>query len=384
MSKLNQLIQLKDLAKAYSSIISNLFDIKVNVSTNVDPLRPEAIMFATRQPYKISNIKAESLQVALRFYVCCENEDNYNDTIKLLSQLVGLNKGTLTSQGNTFKYFSFLDFARPLSDPEVNSGKFYQTLELMGTCLVTQTTGGVLIANEVTTSITFNKDALNEITGPIEVLSATTALVKAQEAPQMANAVVGKAVNLGQTFSYSYTILLLKNAVCERIVKALENIDPIGVNEAIEITDTYPPFTGSSALTSTKTVVLTGGQTNRNAGTFMTAQLTFQDKLEIETAEQAEEYQCYVALDSNITVTEIVGHYQVNQSTNSITCDVGTVIKISYDALSYNLNYSGVQAVRTSASNVVTPKTYDMTVTSTVASIGTTPANNGGGGTQTL
>ena len=104
MSKLNQLIQLKDLAKAYSSIISNLFDIKVNVSTNVDPLRPEAIMFATRQPYKISNIKAESLQVALRFYVCCENEDNYNDTIKLLSQLVGLNKGTLTSQGNTFKY----------------------------------------------------------------------------------------------------------------------------------------------------------------------------------------------------------------------------------------------------------------------------------------
>lgn len=279
--KNNQLIELKDLADAYSAIIDNLFDIKVNVSTTVDPLKPAGIMLATRQPYKISNIKAESLQIALRFYVCCEYEDAYNDTIKVLSQLVGYNKGTFTSNEKEYKYFSFLDFSRPLGDPEINSGKFYQTLELMGTCLVTQTGGGVLVSNEVETEIVFNPGTEEELRGNIEILSSSCALVKGQESPQMANAVVGKTINTTQLFSYSYTILVLKNEICERIVKALTNVEPLGVNEELKIIDKYPAF-ASEPFSVERDVVLTSGQVNLNAGAFASVQITAQDRLDIK------------------------------------------------------------------------------------------------------
>ena len=379
MSKLNQLIELKDLANAYSTLIGKAFEIKVNVETNVDPLRPSAIMFATRQPYKISNIKAESLQVALRFYVCCELEEDYNETIKILSQLVGLNKGSFVSNEKNFKYFSYLDFARPLGDPEVNSGKFFQTLELMGTCLVTQTKGGVLIANELSTNIVFNPDANNELSGEIEVLSSTTALVKAQESPQMANAVVGKAINLTQTFSYSYTILILKNSICERIVKALENIEPIGVNELIKIIDKYPAFT-DKALESIKNVTLTGGQINRNAGTFVTAQLSFQDKLEIKVEEETTEPElpCTVTIDPTVTITNIVGDYKINEN-GTLSCELGTIISVSIDGLSYKLTHTGVTSVKTSGSEIVTPLTYDLTIIAVEATINTLPKSSGNG-----
>ncbi|MBQ3034805.1 MAG: hypothetical protein IJD25_02000, partial [Alphaproteobacteria bacterium] len=129
----------------YSKIIGNYIDIKLNVATDVDPYRPQGIMFATRQPYKISNIKAEQLQIALRFYVCCETETEYNEAIKILTQLLGYNEGVFNSNEKEFNYFSFLDLQRPLGDPEVNSGKFFQTLEIVGQCLVTQRNGGAMV-----------------------------------------------------------------------------------------------------------------------------------------------------------------------------------------------------------------------------------------------
>ena len=153
MNKLTELIKLEDLAAEYQKKIGNRFTIELNANTNIDGTRENAIMLATRQPYKISNIKAESLQIVLHFYTCCEYKEDYDNTIQILSQLCGLVKGTFASNDKTYRYFSFLDFTRPLSEPVVDTGKFYQTLELMGTCLVTQTEGGVLVGNEVETKI---------------------------------------------------------------------------------------------------------------------------------------------------------------------------------------------------------------------------------------
>lgn len=374
MIKTNQLIRLEDLAKVYSSIIDNVFDIKINACVEPDTIRPSALMFATRQPYKLSNIKAESLQVALRFYVECEHEQIYNDLIQKLSMLAGLNKGKFTSNEKTFRYFSFLDFARPLSEPEVNSGKFYQTLEFMGSCLVTQCEGGVLIGNEVSTEIYFNVGLDNEFGGGLEVLSATSALVKAQESPQMANSKIGKTINTTQLASYSYTILMLKDKVCERILKALEYIEPLGVNETIKVVDKYPPFTDKELKTE-KIVVLTGGQVDRNAGAFVTAQISLQDKLEIKAVEKQEEdtttsnYEAVVTISSPyITVTNIVGNYKYNDD-GTISCDIGTVISISLDGSKNGLSVSGATAKGTSDAFIVSPKTYDVTITSAVATI---------------
>lgn len=395
--KLKQLIRLEDLANVYAGITNNYFDVCVNAVTRVDPSKPCGLMLATRQPYKISNIKAESIQVALRFYIECENEDKYNDTLAILNQLVGYNKGTFTSNEKEFRYFSYLDFAKPLGDPEVNSGKFYQTVELMGTCLVTQQAGGVLISNEVETEICFKPGTDNELSGKIEVLSSTSALVKAQESPQMANAVVGKTINTTQLFSYSYTILVLKNAISERIIKALTNVEPLGVNEKIKITDKYPAFT-DKAFSVERNVVLTGGQINLNAGAFANAQITLQDRLDIGNIDIDNSgdnsgdsstsggtsgdgtatpiYDAVVSIDRTyITITAVNSAYTTNAD-GTISCEIGTIISISLEGASRGLSLSGATAVGTSDAFVASPKTYDVTITSSEASITSYDAND--------
>lgn len=314
MSKLTELVRLEDLAKEYQKIIGNRFDIELNVNLNIDSDRENGIMLATRQPYKISNIKAESLQIVLRFYTCCEYKNEYDDTIQILSQLAGLNKGTFESNGKTYRYYSFLDFTRPLGDPVVDTGKFYQALELMGTCLVTQTQGGVLVGNEVETDVIFGKDTENELRGKIEVLSASSNLVKTQEAPQMANSTIAKAFNNTQAYSYSYTILLMKNEICEKILKIIENIEPLEMNEKVIVIDHYPAFT-TDKIDKERTVVMTGGSIDRNAGAFVTATLTFQDLLVIsnESDEDNEQEDNYNNGTSN-SVNSAFGYIDSNTS----------------------------------------------------------------------
>lgn len=314
MSKLTELVRLEDLAKEYQKIIGNRFDIELNVNLNIDGDRENGIMLATRQPYKISNIKAESLQIVLRFYTCCEYKNEYDDTIQILSQLAGLNKGTFESNGKTYRYYSFLDFTRPLGDPVVDTGKFYQALELMGTCLVTQTQGGVLVGNEIETDIIFGKDTENELRGKIEVLSASSNLVKTQEAPQMANSTIAKAFNNTQAYSYSYTILLMKNEICEKILKIIENIEPLEMNEKVIVIDHYPAFT-TDKIDKERTVVMTGGSIDRNAGAFVTATLTFQDLLVIsnESDEDNEQEDNYNNGTSN-SVNSAFGYIDSNTS----------------------------------------------------------------------
>ncbi len=282
MSKLTELVRLEDLAKAYQKIITNRFNIEINANLNIDGTRENAVMLATRQPYKISNIKAESLQIVLRFYTCCEKLDEYNNTIQILSQLCGLNKGTFESNGKTYRFFSFLDFTRPLSEPVVDTGLFYQGLEIMGTCLVTQADGGVLIGNEVETKIKLDIGKATEFEAVIEVLTSNATLTKTQEAPQMANKTVAETFNNTQAYTYSYTILMLKNRVCERLLKAIKNIEPFALNEEIQITETYPAFT-SGEIVDRKSLVLTSASINRNAGAFVTFDISLQDRLSIET-----------------------------------------------------------------------------------------------------
>ena len=282
MSDIKELVRLEDLAAEYQRIIRDRFNIELNVNLEISETKENAFMLATRQPYKISNIKAESLQIVLRFYTICEDRDYYNNTIQLLSQLCGLNKGTFTSNNKTYRYYSFLDFTRPLSEPVVDTGKFYQTLELMGTCLVTQTQGGVLIGNEVETKIKVDIGKTTEQEGVIEVLSSNTTLTKTQESPQMSNEDVAKAFNNSQVYSYSYTILLLKNAICERLLKAVLKIQPFGLNEKVIITETYPPFTNNAPIIDTKSLIVTGSTFDRQAGAFVSINLTLQDRIDIE------------------------------------------------------------------------------------------------------
>ena len=382
--KINQLIKLEDLADTYSKIIGNYIDIKLNVATDVDPYRPQGIMLATRQPYKISNIKAEQLQIALRFYVCCETSTEYNEAIKTLTQLLGLNKGKFTSNEKEFNYFSFLDLQQPLGDPEVNSGKFFQTLELIGTCLITQCKGGAFIGNEIKTTlyldpktiINENGESVTEFStiGEIPVVASSTAIVKEQESPQMSNSMVAQAINMAQVYTYSFTVLILKDAVGERLVKAIENILPIGLNEEIRIKKDYPAFTGE-AFSSTKKVIMTSATMSENAGAFVVAELTFQDKLEIV---ELEEFEATVQISESLTVDDIKGEYTIDED-GTIKCYVGTIISVTKYGTKTSFEVVGGTYRRTSDAFVVSPVSFDVTVTDTVCTITSEYINTGGG-----
>ena len=279
--KLNEMVRLEDLAKAYSKILNDYYDLSVDFNLNIDRNKSAGFMRATRQPYKISNIKSESINVVLRFYLCCENKERYLDEIALITQLCGLNKMDFKSNENEYKAYSFLDFAEPLNDPQISMGKWYTTVELRGTVLCTQKVGGVLIGNEIETEITFHQGEENEVSGKIEVLSDNTTLAKTQESPQLINNVTAQGYNNTQAYSYSYTILILKNKICEEIVKIIENVSPLQLNEKVVIKNTFPAFTGESFSTE-RNLIMTGCNIDKNAGAFVTATLSFQDRFNIE------------------------------------------------------------------------------------------------------
>lgn len=282
-NKINQLVKMEDLAAAYSALMGNRFNLSVDFNLDIEADKEMAFMRATRQPYKISNIKAESMQIVLRFYLCCEVKEKYLDDIQIITQLCGMNKMSFTSNSLNFKAYSFLDFAEPLGDPVIDCGKWHNTVELRGSILVTQTVGGVLIGNEVETKIRVDIGKQTEMEAKIEVLAANTTLIKTQETPQMSNDTVAKGYNQTQAYSYSYTCLMLKNAICLRLLKAIKNILPFGLNEEIQITETYPEFVKNGGqITDTKSLNLTGASIDRQAGAFVTFNMTFQDRLPLE------------------------------------------------------------------------------------------------------
>ncbi|MDD3862266.1 MAG: hypothetical protein PHV79_00205 [Clostridia bacterium] len=276
----NQLVKLEDLAKAYETLLGAEFAVHVDSMVNVDENKIPIIMYATRMPYKIPNIDTETLQMGFSAYISCENKEAYAEKITRISRLLGYNKGTLSSNGNTYTYYSFLDFSRPLTDPVVDSGEFMQSLVLSGTCLISGAQGA-LVGNDVITELVFNPTNIEtRLEGQVEVLTASCALVKDTESPQMANAVIGKSFNKTQLYSYSYQLLVLKNAIGERLLKGARNILPFGINERIDLKETFPAFTGES-FNTTNQCVFTGIQLDRNAGAFTTATITLQDKLEL-------------------------------------------------------------------------------------------------------
>lgn len=291
-NKINQLVKMEDLAAAYSALIGNRYNLSVDFNLKAKSQKEMAFMRATRQPYKISNIKAESMQIVMRFYIDCESKEKYLDDIQIITQLCGMNKMLFESNSLQYKAYSFLDFAEPLNDPVIDCGRWHTTVELRGTILVTQLEGGVLIGNEVETKIRVDIGKQTEMEAPIEVLATNTTLIKTQETPQMSNAIVAKGYNQTQAYSYSYTCLMLKNAICLRLLKAIKNIQPFGLNEEIQIMETYPEFVKNGGqIVDVKSLNLTGSSIDRQAGAFVTFNMTFQDRLALEglTVEDEEE-----------------------------------------------------------------------------------------------
>ncbi|MBR2480092.1 MAG: hypothetical protein IKB56_02175, partial [Clostridia bacterium] len=85
-----------------------------------------------------------------------------------------------------------------------------------------------------------------------------------------------------------------------------------------------------------------------------------------------------VTIDTTVTITNIVGDYKINEN-GTLSCELGTIISVSIDGLSYKLTHTGVTSVKTSGSEIVTPLTYDLTVIAVEATINTLPKSSGNG-----
>lgn len=272
---------MEDLAKVYQNILGdNHYSIDVYSNLKIDGNVVQGIMKPYRRPFKLQNINAETIEVTFEFYISVRKLQNKLDELATISKICGFRKGVFTSNGKSYTYHSFLDFATPANAPVADFGDYTQVVILTGTCLVAEP-NGAMVSNDVKTVLTVNPDTNEEIQGELEVLTYSFGVTKTPESPQMANEIFAKTFNKSQSYTYSYTIIVLKNAICERLVKAARNIHPFGLNEIVKIKDSFPVFTNEK-FDIINDCVVTSCSLIGQAGAFATIQLTLQDAIDVE------------------------------------------------------------------------------------------------------
>lgn len=279
---LNNSYNMEDLAKVFQNILGdNHYSIDVYSNLNIDGNVVQGLMKPYRRPFKLSNIKAETVELTFEFYISVRKLQNKLDELATISKICGLRKGTFTSNGKTFNYHSFLDFATPANAPVTDFGDYTQVVVVNGTCLVAEP-NGAMVSNDIRTTLTINPDTDDELSGELEVLTYSFGPINSTESPQMANSIVAQAFNKTQSYNYTYTILVLKNTINERLVKAARNIQPFGLNENVRIKDAFPAFANEPFEVKNDCVVV-GCAFVGQAGAFATIQLSLQDAISIDS-----------------------------------------------------------------------------------------------------
>lgn len=275
--------RIEDLAKVYENILgSPYYSIDVYSNLKIDGNAVQGILKPYRRPYKLSNIKAETVELIFEFYISVRKTQDKFDELSTLSKICGLQKGTFESNGKTYTYHSFLDFASPANSPIANFGDYTQVVVITGTCLVSEMDGGALVSNEIKTKLTFNCGTDNEIEDFIEVLSVQYGNTEQTESPILANSNTAKSFNRAQNSSFAYTILLQKNKIGKRLLKAARKIEPFELNEIVKVTDYYPAFDGDGPFNTFNDCVVVGCDFVGQAGAFATVTLTLQEALQFE------------------------------------------------------------------------------------------------------
>lgn len=272
---------MEDLAKVYQNILGdNHYSIDVYSNLKIDGNVVQGIMKPYRRPFKLQNINAETIEVTFEFYISVRKVQNKLDELATISKICGFRKGTFESNGKTYTYHSFLDFASPANSPIANFGDYTQVVVVTGTCLVAEP-NGAMVSNDIRTTLTINPDTANELSGELEVLTYSFGPTNSPESPQMANSIVAQTFNKTQSYNYTYTILVLKNAISERLIKAARNIQPFGLNENVRIKDTFPAFTDEPFEVENNCVVVECAFVGQ-AGAFATIQLSLHDAISID------------------------------------------------------------------------------------------------------
>lgn len=272
---------MEDLAKVYEQILSDKHfnvDVYSNLSNNDNYV--QGIMKPYRRPFKLKNIKAETVELTFEFFIKITKKQDKLDELKTISKICGYLTKEFASNGKNYKIHSFLDFANPPSSPVIGMGEFTQCIVVTGTCLVSEPSGA-LVSNELKTEITFNKGLENQINGFVEVLAHGFGPTTTPESTHMLNNDIASSYNKNQVYTFTYSILVLKNKVCERLVKAARQIQPLKLNESIFVKDYFPAFDNEPFEIENECIAV-GCSFSGVAGAFATIELVLHNKLNLE------------------------------------------------------------------------------------------------------
>lgn len=350
-------MKVEDLAKVYQNMLGAHYDIDVNCNLNLNGGAIQGIMFVAHRPFAVTGLKAETLELNFEFYVDATIKEKKLDVMEELKQILGTKEGKFISEDIEYTYSSFLEFCRPTSAPLADEGRYRQVIFIHGSCFVSPVNGGVKMSNDIKTYLTFNG-----IRGRVYPKIVNINNVRDVDAPTKANENENAAQVKTQGVSRSLTLYDLRDDICTELEKYIEVTDEFGdPNKLIEIERVYPGFTVK------KKCVITSGIIQEVPGAFLCLEIGLQKQA--TCLETPQVVKAKVNIDTMfITVTNITGEYQRNAD-GTITCDLGAVISVELTGSKRYLYVEGGTSKSTGDPFIVSPKTYDVTITQTTATI---------------
>lgn len=253
-------------------------NIEINNDLNTKHYKMQAILYPERQPYKLANIDSEAFTLSFNFYCDISSSLKKTDALEIVNRIIGYKAGTYIKDEKQYKFYSYLDLSRPMSDPMIDNSYYTQILSVTGTLLVRDAATGAIVGNDVETSVEF----LDGTKGQLTVLEATCQSASTGTTIAVVNSEVGKTANANGSNTYVYKVLAMRDTVSVKLQKAATGHTRLGINETVILTEVYPDFTVTKECIIISTVI------RHFAGAFAEIDLTLQEKADFLKEEEAE------------------------------------------------------------------------------------------------
>ena len=271
--KNDMLFKLEDLVTVYMGLLGkNYYNIEINCNLNVrSQATVEGIMFAARKPFSISGLGAQTVELNFEFYVnVTRTQGKLNALDNIANKILGTKTGEFKSNGLNLTYNSFLEFGRPISAPVVDAGQFTQVVMVNGSCFVSLKEGGVMMSNDIITSLTFKGVTERVYPDTVSIFNQ-----RVPDIPQKLNMNESTAIAEKQNISRTLRIYLRRTPLHNALIDYIENLDDTAdTNEPIIITRKYPNSTIG------KDCILLTGNIIERPGAFAIMELVIQRKQE--------------------------------------------------------------------------------------------------------
>lgn len=265
------MISLVTLAEKYQQLLGEDFYVVWNANTAPEEsTRTVTTLQATRIPFGLGNVGAETLNVKLTFDLLLIPLEERNRRAEIIKGLLGWNSFDVTETYTdedgeytvTYNCDSFLEQKQPLSEPRPDLGILIQQLTVEGTILLCENTTGILTSNRIKTYL--DGEELKVITYEAQIDKGADSNLKLS-----AGEVLPETAMISKTNSYVMSVLYTGTAIEKALLLEIEG-EAAEINTAHELTRIYPDGT-----IITNFCKLANGKSNHQAGAFFTLSLSF-------------------------------------------------------------------------------------------------------------